>query len=918
MRRITRLALAAMLGVLVLLGSVGLVAWRLAAGPIPLDVLTPYLEDALRGEAGAPTVTIGATQLAWDAGVHRPELRAVDVRVTGPDGNVLLAVPALAVRASLPALLRGRVVLTTIEAIEPRLDLVRGADGAIALGTGPRLPGTGDGEGPSPLARLRRLTIRQAALTLLDRPNGRLWRIPRADVEVHRERAGLAGHLTGTLATSEREVPLDVSATSHGAPRRTELRLRVHGLVPATLATEGAADPQDPLGRALARVTLPLDATVDLTLDDALRPMHAALDVAGTAGTLAVRDIVGLDLAVDRARLVARADSGGLVVDELTLGLGDLALQAQGRLTGREDPRALEVQATLARLATDDLGRWWPPIAVPAARRWVTTHIGGGLVRDVQARLTGTVHTGDAAGLEVTDVRATCAFDGLTVTWLDGMPPVTEIAGTATFARAGGDFAVTGGQLAGVEVVRATVRIPWAAEPPRVVVDAQARGPLASALATLDHEPLRLVTPIGIAPQAVGGTVETRVGVDVPLVEPVEPAVTAKATLAGVTIAHFIRDWSIAGGSLALALDPDGLAVTGDVRVEGVPAHVAVRQERGEGAGRTIEVQGRIDRAGRVALGLDPGAWADGPMDVTARVVHHGAEPGTLALDVGLRDTTLDLPLLALVKPAGTPGRATARLTLAGDAVTAVDAAELVSGGTTLRGSATRTPDGERWQTVDVHATLAPRPPATSPARATIAVRPAGTTHRLTLAADDAGTLLRALVAEGEVDGGALGFEGTVDLATADFPFQGHLTIDRFRLVQAPWLLRVATVASLGGLVDPLSRDGVAFDQLTADLAWHRPVLTLTDAAARGRTLSLTLAGTSDRDAGTLDLKGTLIPSYFGLNEAPGRIPVVGEMLTGGALQAFAFEVTGPAADPKVSVNPLASLAPGALRKLLP
>jgi hypothetical protein len=78
------------------------------------------------------------------------------------------------------------------------------------------------------------------------------------------------------------------------------------------------------------------------------------------------------------------------------------------------------------------------------------------------------------------------------------------------------------------------------------------------------------------------------------------------------------------------------------------------------------------------------------------------------------------------------------------------------------------------------------------------------------------------------------------------------------------------------------------------------------------------LAGTVDGAGATCDLRGTLVPSYAGLNAAPGRVPVVGRVLTGGeekAISAVDFTVTGPLQSPRVSVNPL-SLAPGALRDL--
>ena len=64
-----------------------LVAWRLSAGPVALDFLTPYVEDALAGTTAGPVarIGIGGTMLRW-RGFERPlDLAATDVVLYGPD-----------------------------------------------------------------------------------------------------------------------------------------------------------------------------------------------------------------------------------------------------------------------------------------------------------------------------------------------------------------------------------------------------------------------------------------------------------------------------------------------------------------------------------------------------------------------------------------------------------------------------------------------------------------------------------------------------------------------------------------------------------------------------------------------------------------------------------------------------------------
>ena len=80
----------------------------------------------------------------------------------------------------------------------------------------------------------------------------------------------------------------------------------------------------------------------------------------------------------------------------------------------------------------------------------------------------------------------------------------------------------------------------------------------------------------------------------------------------------------------------------------------------------------------------------------------------------------------------------------------------------------------------------------------------------------------------------------------------------------------------------------------------------------------MTSNGVVDLGRDRLDLQGTIVPAYA-LNSIIGNIPVIGPLLLGGegqGLFAANYQVTGSAADPQVSVNPLSALAPGFLRRL--
>jgi hypothetical protein len=195
-----------------------------------------------------------------------------------------------------------------------------------------------------------------------------------------------------------------------------------------------------------------------------------------------------------------------------------------------------------------------------------------------------------------------------------------------------------------------------------------------------------------------------------------------------------------------------------------------------------------------------------------------------------------------------------------------------------------------------------------------------GAGWRATVTSADVGRLLRAY-GPPIAQGGRMTFAGTVDPAASEFPFEGRLTIDEVTVERVPWLMKVVSLASIRGLLDLGTAQSVFIERAVATVAQRRAnVLEVRDAVARGPTLAIRVSGEVDRTAGTLALEGTLVPSYYMLNEGADRIPIVGGVIgwaTAGAVQAVTFTVRGPRTDPVVSVQPLSSLAPGVLRDWL-
>jgi uncharacterized protein YhdP len=132
------------------------------------------------------------------------------------------------------------------------------------------------------------------------------------------------------------------------------------------------------------------------------------------------------------------------------------------------------------------------------------------------------------------------------------MPPASGLAGSVSFAAGEAVFTVERGRLDELHVTGGQVRIvpSQPATPTNVVVDADVRGPLARALAVLDHEPVGLGRRLSFPPDDVEGTVEAKVHVTVPLGSEGGQTLAygGSARLHGVALRQPINGWPIGSG----------------------------------------------------------------------------------------------------------------------------------------------------------------------------------------------------------------------------------------------------------------------------------------------------------------------------------------------------------------------------------
>src|SRR5580692_8760089 len=131
-----RLAIVLASLLLIFAGCFGALWWRLGAGPINLEMATPWLAAAIEDNIGhGNTVEVGGTQIER-AGRIRIAVRIRDIIVRDRDHAIVASAPKAEVRLSGYALLMGRLRAESLNLVDAELAVRITPDGYVTVSTG--------------------------------------------------------------------------------------------------------------------------------------------------------------------------------------------------------------------------------------------------------------------------------------------------------------------------------------------------------------------------------------------------------------------------------------------------------------------------------------------------------------------------------------------------------------------------------------------------------------------------------------------------------------------------------------------------------------------------------------------------------------------------------------------------------------
>lgn len=708
-RRTSIVCLEVLCGILVVLGLlVAGSAWRLSQGPLSIQFLLPYAEDLLQRQDTRFRAELDDLILTWAGWERALDVRALGVRLVEKDAvRPVARIREVSVTLSVRALAEGKIAPTSLEIIRPRIRLIRDESGAFELDMGdppaqsdsqaesrPDSPpdatpdtqpdsgtGTGTGMGSnadvlalllnelsgpaqtgSSLRYLNRVSVIGAALRLEDRQLGINWGARHADITVERALVGLRAtfDLDIDLQTSRPE--LHGEATFERSAERIDVKFDFARVNANQLGDQFAAL------AGLKALTAEFSGSGNLRvgLDGDIQQAKFALN-SGQGSFIAPGVNAPLyafkSVAID-GRLNRNPDQ--IQIASATVDFGSTKATLAGVVTRVGAIAAVNATVSIPSMPADDLKKFWPPGAASGARDWVTANMRDGVYRDTTASLTARIQIdGENAGnVTVDSINGRMKISGVTIDYLNPMPPIKNVVATGTFSDSRFDFAAQGGNVGDLLLDGGTVAISGIRSgTDTLALTALIRGPVRSALDIVAHPRLNLLSKVGLKTEGAAGTHTTRLELQIPLIKDLkaeEVRVKSVSDIIGLALADVVKSRGVTDGTVALSIDNDAMTAKGTALYAGTEADFEWQQDfTGSNNVETrIAAKATVDAGMREIFDVFMRDRIEGPVPINFIYEERRDKTETFSAGLNLTDAKFSLPGFEWEKPAGTEATA--------------------------------------------------------------------------------------------------------------------------------------------------------------------------------------------------------------------------------------------------------------------
>lgn len=733
-----------------------LIAWQFHKGPVSLSFLTPYIEQALNSNHKNFRLAIDDTTLTWAGWDRALEIRVKNVHAVGEDGDAVARIPELSLSLSGRALIRGVLAPEYIELLGPEIRVRRNIQGEFGVelvaeqGESSGQMATGlvswlirKPEPDSPMSYLNTVKVTGAIMTYEDMALDRVWDAPVGYLRLDRAPHGLLAEGSLLLDIDNKVSDLRITGSYHSEKGRVDTTVSFGGILPSSFSS--LLTELDPL----KAIEMPLSGTVLVGFDLESGVETVGFNVTGTQGLIKIpidgqvpletvsmsarglyngkTGIIQIDHAdidlrdateitipapidhtfrIDSAKIKGSfgLDTEKLVVNEFSVSSGDTSLSIITEVNKDDSGgRNIAGKGKLVNVPIDQVKDFWPKSLGTDAYTWITGHMKHGMLHHADAEFELKIE--DKKDLNVIALDGTMAAEGVTVSYLPGMPEVKDVSALMMFDADTFDIAVDQGISENLTVHSGTMRISGLQGIDQYAdLEMNVSAKVPDALRYINNEPLGFAKEMGIDPKLTTGDAVVDVKLRFLLAKNLtvdDVDVHAHADLKAVSMQNVIFDKDVTQGELTLTVDKTKMDVTGVALMTDLPINLSWTENFNDKAPfqAQYEIGASIDDVAKIkSLGVDVSSLTDdivqGGVDTTVRYTLFDERSGRVEIEADLVRAEMKLPMIDWRKASGESGWAAVTILIENGLVKSVPSFEVNAGDLHVEGDIQYAPAG--------------------------------------------------------------------------------------------------------------------------------------------------------------------------------------------------------------------------------
>jgi len=676
--------------------AVVILGWRLSNGPIALDWAGDYLKKALMTNQSDVRVDFRDAVLMWQTAGRKKyaetsglQIIFYEFEISRPESDFSLKLPEAGVRFSGLAMMRGLLAPTDVEfsnlsldytldenvwqstdsrpfleKLESFLENFRSSTGVLEEIVRELLspPKSSDIAG-----YLRQITFKNTEITVTDQLSGQKWRMPEAQLNLRRTDLGLMINLAGDIdVAATKLMPLDLSVIYDNAKQEALTILQFTDLRASALAGRVKAL------AGLAAIDIPAKGNIEFTVDRNFDIPAVAFSLALGAGQINAANIYPKPLNVTSAALNGhiQKNENVVVLEEISLQLGETALNGSGLLSGTRDRPGISLRADIVNLPFSDVKSYWPGQFGKGAYDWINENIDAGIVPsgELNVHITPEMWPAEDNQADLPAEALTFRFDveNIKAHYLRPMPVLNKISGHALLNLHSFHLATTGGKIETLDIRKADLLFSdiHVKGGGAATITLELEGAVEEVLRVIDHEPLGYPSQYGIKQDSITGHTDAVVSLKFPLLKKVslkDVVFDVKADIARLSIPALTESLAIDDGRMKLHVDDNGIEAAGNITLNGVDFTATWHEDFKDNAEFPTKyaINGPVEGAAWERLNLPFDPYIEGPVEIDLALYGAG---GTLKQGAGrfnLLDSRSSFAPLGWDKKKGKVGQVT-------------------------------------------------------------------------------------------------------------------------------------------------------------------------------------------------------------------------------------------------------------------